>query len=217
MIRGEIETVDKSIQNFRNLHHTEFAEEPEECNIYEVLEGEEELEVELTPNLDNSSTDSGTGTEPESTPNLSQEPSGSPQVSHHLESNIEKGRFDYPYEYDYELEFGGDEMKTKVRQMKKDLPPFYGYCYYCDYARHSQNYCPLKLCYACGDYGHSAKVCEYDEKRGENWRDNHHYPPRRTFKPWYKFQHFKKRRPYNNNYRPPVHPAPPPPPNPSTQ
>ena len=80
---------------------------------------------------------------------------------------VENGRFDYPYDYDYEVKLKNDNPKPPLI-----IPPqFNGYCYYCDYARHSQNYCPLKLCYKCGEYGHSIKVCKKNRmKYLQNWR-----------------------------------------------
>ena len=56
---------------------------------------------------------------------------------------------------------------------KQDNPFFYGYCYYCDCPRHSQNYCPLRQCFNCHDYGHSSKVCPKNTASGnKNWRTN---------------------------------------------
>lgn len=73
---------------------------------------------------------------------------------------IEKGRFDYPYNYDHEIDYRIRGTYFPVPYRQAVTPSFYGYCYYCDYARHSQNYCPLKLCYRCGEYGHTYKVCK---------------------------------------------------------
>ena len=45
---------------------------------------------------------------------------------------------------------------------------FYGYCYFCDYEKHSQNYCPLRYCEKCGKYGHSSKICNIMTNYGVN-------------------------------------------------
>ena len=36
---------------------------------------------------------------------------------------------------------------------------FTGECFLCGINGHSQNYCPLKKCESCGEFGHSDKVC----------------------------------------------------------
>ena len=78
------------------------------------------------------------------------------------ESRFEKA----VYEYDYELEMGKESIMPN--HSMSSLTPnynFFGYCYQCDYAKHSQNYCPLRLCYRCGHYGHSGKVCIEENKK----------------------------------------------------
>lgn len=42
---------------------------------------------------------------------------------------------------------------------------FYGSCYHCGHANHSQNYCPLKHCRRCDKYGHGDKVCFLNRKK----------------------------------------------------
>ncbi len=39
------------------------------------------------------------------------------------------------------------------------LPAYPGMCYTCGCPNHSQNYCPLRRCKQCLQYGHSTKVC----------------------------------------------------------
>lgn len=36
---------------------------------------------------------------------------------------------------------------------------FHGACYLCQYASHSQMFCPLRWCRACKRFGHSEAVC----------------------------------------------------------
>ena len=36
---------------------------------------------------------------------------------------------------------------------------FYGRCFRCQNVSHSQKYCPLSQCSACGEYGHTSQVC----------------------------------------------------------
>jgi hypothetical protein len=76
------------------------------------------------------------------------------------------------YEYEYELETGGDNIRHKDESnIPHHTPHFYGYCYNCDYARHSQNFCPLKRCSLCHHYGHSSKVCpDNNPWSNSDWR-----------------------------------------------
>lgn len=46
-----------------------------------------------------------------------------------------------------------------AEQNKKQVPKFFGYCYYCSAPMHSQNYCPARQCRKCLQYGHSTKIC----------------------------------------------------------
>jgi len=113
----------------------------------------------------------------------------------HQKIYVEKGRFDIPYNYDYEMNCK-ENNTLNPKNYNKHLPPFYGYCYCCDYARHSQNYCPLKLCYNCKEYGHSIKVCQKPRSVSKNWRTQNKYkPPYKvnwSFKSCYKKQwHFQ--------------------------
>jgi hypothetical protein len=80
---------------------------------------------------------------------------------------------------------GGDFLKHP--------PNFNGYCYYCDCPKHSQNYCPLRLCPVCNEYGHSIKVCPKNTASGsENWREKLNIPiSSGNFKYW---------KPYKQNY-----------------
>ncbi len=49
-------------------------------------------------------------------------------------------------------------LANGINRHQKD---FFGVCYLCGYGKHSQNYCPLKLCDVCGRYGHDARVCYF--------------------------------------------------------
>ena len=42
---------------------------------------------------------------------------------------------------------------------------FFGHCYNCGCMRHSQNYCPLKLCSICAKFGHDQRVCFFNPCR----------------------------------------------------
>jgi len=48
---------------------------------------------------------------------------------------------------------------TAVENIKPKAAMFYGDCFICSGRHHSSNYCPLRQCYACGQYGHSRRVC----------------------------------------------------------
>lgn len=41
-----------------------------------------------------------------------------------------------------------------------NTPSFFGRCFQCLYMSHSQKYCPLRMCRACNQYGHSEIVCQ---------------------------------------------------------
>jgi hypothetical protein len=68
----------------------------------------------------------------------------------------------------FEISRGIDEDIIIPTEMTSPYPIFYGYCYYCDYTKHSQNFCPLRFCYSCHNYGHSSKVCH--ETSVNDWR-----------------------------------------------
>ena len=73
---------------------------------------------------------------------------------------------------DIEIDHGQERIADVQNSVfKQDQPSFYGYCYYCDYSRHSQNYCPLRYCQFCKSYGHSSKVCINNSAQGSiDWR-----------------------------------------------
>ena len=54
-------------------------------------------------------------------------------------------------------------MSVPVIDKKYERPnySFYGSCYHCSCADHSQNFCPLRYCRRCYRYGHSDKVCHF--------------------------------------------------------
>jgi hypothetical protein len=83
--------------------------------------------------------------------------------------------YSYPYEYDFDLEKGTERLKyimiNTLTQPRVTTPTFYGYCYFCDCPKHSQNYCPLKYCHFCESYGHSTRVCPKKSARyNSDWR-----------------------------------------------
>lgn len=65
----------------------------------------------------------------------------------------------------------GKETKFIPQTPSQVLPLFYGCCYICDYEKHNQNYCPLRYCLVCRQYGHSDKVCESKPHHSHNWRE----------------------------------------------
>jgi hypothetical protein len=67
----------------------------------------------------------------------------------------------YPKECTYSLESGSDSPLLQILQSfeYRQSPKFYGYCYSCGCPMHSQNYCPIRRCKQCLQFGHSSKVC----------------------------------------------------------
>ena len=68
----------------------------------------------------------------------------------------------YDFEYGKEINsipFFNTTPINPINHLKNPYSLFIGHCFYCDYDKHSQNYCPIKCCIICGKYGHSAKVC----------------------------------------------------------
>ena len=67
----------------------------------------------------------------------------------------------YPKECTYSLESGTDSPLLQILQsfQYRQSPKFYGYCYSCGCPMHSQNYCPIRRCKQCLQFGHSSKVC----------------------------------------------------------
>lgn len=62
----------------------------------------------------------------------------------------------------YILEAGEDDtilQSVLISTQPKLNPKFLGYCYSCGCPLHSQNYCPIRMCRYCFQYGHSTKVC----------------------------------------------------------
>lgn len=72
-----------------------------------------------------------------------------------------------------------------------DLKPkaamFYGDCFLCSGRHHSQNYCPLRQCSVCHQYGHSKRVCQkynnnthapfaHPQQRQPRYGTKHHHP-----------------------------------------
>ncbi len=52
-----------------------------------------------------------------------------------------------------------------ARNIESKNRDFFGHCYNCGCLRHSQNYCPLKLCSICAKYGHDKRVCFFNPSR----------------------------------------------------
>jgi hypothetical protein len=96
-------------------------------------------------------------------------------------------------DYVFELDRGSEQITQPDDAKKKSPNPvFFGYCYYCDCAKHSQNYCPLRYCQFCASYGHSAKVCPKNSAQGNNnWRK----------KPQNVYHHFKYWRKPQKSFR----------------
>ena len=68
--------------------------------------------------------------------------------------------------YDYLVEQGSETSLTinTFRKVNSNRD-FFGHCYHCGCHRHSQNYCPLKLCNICSKYGHDQRVCFFNPSR----------------------------------------------------
>jgi hypothetical protein len=72
------------------------------------------------------------------------------------------------------LSFGGELTglsRCRYGTTSTSISSFFGYCYFCDYSRHSQNHCPLRKCRECRNYGHSEKVCPELKKKLYSWRN----------------------------------------------
>ena len=50
-------------------------------------------------------------------------------------------------------------QKAYIFNRKFSSATFFGRCFLCGCAGHSQRYCPLKYCAACDEYGHSVVCC----------------------------------------------------------
>lgn len=89
-----------------------------------------------------------------------------------------------PFGFSITLGIDAEKLSQEKPVISAQFNSFCGYCYHCDYAQHSQNYCPLKKCHICQQYGHSYKVCP-QEKTQENWRNRScNSPKKRTFRTW---------------------------------
>lgn len=89
-------------------------------------------------------------------------------------------RFEYPYEYDFDIEKGTECDRFDDGRTATD-PVFWGYCYFCDVPKHSQNYCPLRYCPSCDKFGHSIKICsEASKVRPFQWRKRNTQSTRRN-------------------------------------
>jgi hypothetical protein len=90
---------------------------------------------------------------------------------------------------DYIIENGTDKIIDFSKEIH-DIPSFMGYCYYCDYSKHSQNYCPLGYCSICNTYGHNFKVCTKNTAQGcDDWRTKIKTKSQYFFKNWKKNEH----------------------------
>lgn len=72
----------------------------------------------------------------------------------------------------YSIEHGDKSHLSNVsqgpvstRNIESKNRDFFGNCYNCGCLRHSQNYCPLKLCSICTKYGHDKRVCFFNPSR----------------------------------------------------
>lgn len=66
---------------------------------------------------------------------------------------------------DYRLHYGKEHQNLLPKFLIFENFPetlknnFTGCCYYCSQPCHSQNFCPIRQCNICLEYGHSSKVC----------------------------------------------------------
>jgi len=76
-----------------------------------------------------------------------------------------------PNNFSYSIEHGDQEKKSTYLSEEASgsseakSRDFFGHCYNCGCLRHSQNYCPLKLCSICAKYGHDQRVCFFNPSR----------------------------------------------------
>jgi hypothetical protein len=86
--------------------------------------------------------------------------------------------------FEFEFEVGRESIHRHMIPTTQQF--FMGYCYYCDYPQHSQNFCPLRYCYFCEAYGHSSRVCskkQYFSNYSSNNNFSRHWKkPKRLLK-----------------------------------
>ena len=81
-------------------------------------------------------------------------PSGGTRMLHKHKYHLDVGTETVVY-------FSNPVAMGKFSQFRNPLQhvSFFGKCYQCKYAAHSQKYCPLRYCKLCKSYGHSEMVC----------------------------------------------------------
>ena len=81
-------------------------------------------------------------------------PSGGTRMLHKHKYHLDVGKETVVY-------FDNPVAMGKFSQFRNPLQhvSFFGKCYQCKYAAHSQKYCPLRYCKLCKSYGHSEMVC----------------------------------------------------------
>jgi hypothetical protein len=66
-------------------------------------------------------------------------------------------RFARHLDMQYNITLGSQDIGPKI---KPNGMSFVGHCFHCGCPDHCQNFCPLKFCCICQQYGHMSKVCE---------------------------------------------------------
>ena len=81
-------------------------------------------------------------------------PSGGTRLAHRHRYHLDVGTETIVY-------FDNPVSMSRFSHFRNPLQhvSFFGRCYNCKYAAHSQKYCPLRYCKMCKSYGHSEVVC----------------------------------------------------------
>lgn len=70
--------------------------------------------------------------------------------------------------FSYTIESGGQVTEDNTEKLSYSISSnriFHGHCYNCGCMKHSQNYCPLKMCSICAKFGHDQRVCFFNLSR----------------------------------------------------
>lgn len=69
------------------------------------------------------------------------------------------------------------QTKEEIAELESnEANKFQGYCYFCDYDKHSQNFCPLKQCKYCFRFGHSSRICKKNPSIVHHHHHHHQSP-----------------------------------------